>query len=416
MRLFGKEISRRRKQSSNDIVSLFAGLMGQGFVPTFSALENYLESDAYASAIQTNASYCSKFIFEVIRKTKDGNQVRDYQSLDRLLQVRPNKLQSASVFWESVAIDYYHYNNAFIYVERDRFDDIIALWKIDPAKMTFARIETGEILATFVLNGQQCQFPFSRIIHLPRHVTKDVLFGVPNDSIRRVLNLINTNYQGLENAIVMSAFIRFIGSYPTKLSPEALEANAREFSRRFLKVNNSKDPMAVVLTDSSLDLKPVATNTQRTANYAEMKQLEESVYRFLGCPESVISGKATEQEMASYYERTPSVFAERVVQELTEKLLSPGEYAAGNRIKFADRRLQYYSMSTRIEIFHEAREMGIFTYGTLGDLLGLPVPDESRNKQYVSQNYQGGDISKSAQKTTTSGDDKKDKKEGEDGQ
>ena len=394
MRVFGREISRRRKQSNADVTSLFSGLFGQGFAPTFSALgSDYMQSDAYASAIQTNASYCSKFIFEVVRNTPEGTQVRDYPTLERLLQVRPNRLMSASVFWETVATHHYHFNNAFVYVERDAFDNILALWPINPGKVSFAKIETGEILVSFTMNGGRHDIPYSRIVHVPRNVTgEDLLFGVQNTAIKRVIELINTNYQGLENAIVMSAFIRFIGTYATVLNEESLRKKAEEFTNRYLRLNNDQQQVGIIFNDSTFDLKPIQTNQQRTANYAEMRQFDEWVYRFFGCPESVILGKATEQEMASYYERTPSVFAERVVQELTEKLLSPGEYAAGNRIKFADRRLQYYSMATRIQVFHEAREMGIFDYGTLGDLLGLPVHGDLRNKICVSQNYQGGEI------------------------
>lgn len=44
-------------------------------------------------------------------------------------------------------------------------------------------------------------------------------------------------------------------------------------------------------------------------------------------------------------------------------------------------------MKTRLEIFRTAREVGCFTLGTLGDLIGLPVPKGKRNTVVTSQNY-----------------------------
>ena len=44
-------------------------------------------------------------------------------------------------------------------------------------------------------------------------------------------------------------------------------------------------------------------------------------------------------------------------------------------------------MKTRLELFTKAREIGAFTLGTLGDLLGLPVPSGKRNVVVTSQNY-----------------------------
>ena len=45
------------------------------------------------------------------------------------------------------------------------------------------------------------------------------------------------------------------------------------------------------------------------------------------------------------------------------------------------------SMDTRLKVFNAAREIGAFTLGTLGDILGLPVPKGNRSIVVTSQNY-----------------------------
>ena len=396
MNFLGFEITRKKKASKEVEVRSLEQLALQlgnavGLTPNFTALgSDLMRSPTYSQAVRTNAKYCSRAVFSAVRIDKNtGEQVHDYKSLDRLLQLRPNPLQPAAEFWERVATFYYNYNNAFIYIERDANFDIKALWAPEPDGIQYAKLEDGEVWLRFTINGKQVTYPYSLMAHIASNVIKDPLFGVQNDSIRGVLNLINTNYKGVENAIRTSAYIRFIGELVTKVSEEKLAEKSKEFTERYLKVNEqgADNPVGIVFTDSSYKLTPVQTNGQKTANYAEMKQFDEAVYKYLGCPEAIIAGTATEEELVAYLETTPIPFFERVSQELTYKVYTTPELDRGNKITFSDRRLQYMPMETRLKIFQACREMGAFTFGTLGDLLGLPVPAKLRNKVVASQNY-----------------------------
>lgn len=396
MKFLGLEITRRKKADKEvELRSLeqLALQLGNaaGMTPNFTVLgSDLMRSPTYSQAVRTNAKYCSRVEFSAVRIDREtGEQVHDYKSLDRLLQLRPNPVQTAAEFWERVATFYYNYNNAFIYIERDIRGDIVALWAPEPDGIQYAKLEDGEVWLRFTIDGKQVTYPYSLMAHIASNVIKDPLFGVQNDSIRGVLNLINTNYKGVENAIRTSAYIRFIGELVTKLSEKQLEEKSKDFTERYLRVNDQggDNPVGIIFSDSSYKLTPVQTNGQKTANYAEMKQFDEAVYKFLGCPESVIAGKATEAELVAYLETTVIPFFERAAQELTYKVYSSAELDRGNKITFSDRRLQYMPMETRLKVFQACREMGAFTFGTLGDLLGLPVPAKLRNKVVASQNY-----------------------------
>ncbi len=407
MNFLGFEIKRKKKaiqERELEVRSLteLALQLGNaaGVAPNFTMLGgDLMRSPTYSQAVRTNAKYCSRVEFSAVRIDRNtGEKVHDYKSLDRLLQLRPNPIQTAAEFWERVATFYYNYNNAFIYLERDARGEIIALWAPEPDGIQYAKLEDGEVWLRFTIDGKQVTYPYSLMAHIASNVIKDPLFGVQNDSIREVLNLINTNYKGVENAIRTSAYIRFIGELVTKVSEEKLAEKSKDFTERYLRVNDqgAQNPVGIVFTDSSYKLTPIQTNGQKTANYAEMKQFDEAVYKFMGCPESVIAGKATEAELVAYLETTVVPFFERTAQELSYKVYSTPELDRGNMVIFSDRRIQYLPMETRLRIFEVCRELGAFTFGTLGDLLGLPVPAKLRNKVVASQNYQdpnnkGGD-------------------------
>lgn len=387
--LFSKKSATKQEQNSKQVMfQLGVGEYG-GLMPMFSAQDDDIfDSEAAVSCLQTNATYCSKAVFSSVRIIAEtGEQKHDYKSLDKILQLSPNPLMTASVFWERVAWFYYKYSNAFIYKEMNPFGEIIALWSIDPSTVRFQKISTGEIILQFTLNGKQLSIPYGMIIHIARDVTADALFGKNiNGSIRKILNLINLNYKGIEKAILTSSLVRFIGRFTTKMSEEAKAKAAEEFTDKFLSLNKDK-PVAIAMADSVMDVTPVTNSKQDYANYPTMNQWNQAVYKFFGCPEKVIMGTATEDEMTAYYERTIDVFLMRAAQEMTRKLFSDGEYSAGNRIVYSDRKMQYLPMKTRMELFNAAREIGAFTLGTLGDILGLPVPAAKRNEIAYSQNY-----------------------------
>lgn len=389
MGLFNNLVKKRTKQVE-DSKQLVIELGGKGGITPVYCIgpDGVFESEAAASCIQTNAYYCSKVEFQSVLIKQDGERQRDYPQLDKLLQLSPNPLQIGEVFWERTAHFYYRYNNAFIYVEKDPFGKIVALWSLDPGVVEFKKIDTGEILFKFQIEGQWLEAPYSEIIHIARKVTSSVIFGdtLANNPIRKVIDLINLNYKGIENAILTSAFIRFIGEVSTKLSEDELEKRAEAFTNSYLKIKDGK-PIGVAFSDSSFKLTPIQQNAQKTATYAEANAWNQAVYKFFGCPEKVIAGTATEDEMVAYYERTPEEFFSRAAQEMTRKLFTDREYDVGNRIVYSDRKMQYLSMKTRLQIFTAAREIGAFTLGTLGDLLGLPVPKGKRDVVVTSQNY-----------------------------
>ena len=83
---------------------------------------------------------------------------------------------------------------------------IIAFWSIDPSTARFAQSTYNkEWFIKFTLNGDEITVPYNDIIHIARNVLENDMFGDSNSSILQVLSLINTNYQGIENAIKTSA-------------------------------------------------------------------------------------------------------------------------------------------------------------------------------------------------------------------
>lgn len=417
MGLFGKikdffTTEKRSKQVNGSKEAYFQLGSGLGLSTMFTADgANILRSEAALSCLLTNSMYCSKGEFSAIKLSPKGVQRHNNKKLDKLLQLQPNPCMVAATFWERVAWFYFLYNNAFIYVERDPYGNIMYLWSIDPSTVKYKKISTGEIILTFTLDERRVDIPYGMIIHIARNVVKNTLFGEnTNSSIMKVLQLIDLNYQGIENAIKTSAYIRFIGECTTKTPTKTRKELAEEFTEQYFQVDRNH-PLAIAITDSVMKLTPIdgSKSKQEYANYATVNQWNQVVYKYFGCPEEVIKGTATEDIMTSYYERTIDTFFMRATQAMMVTLFSDNQYDSGCRIVVSDRKLQYLPMKTRLEIFNAVREMGMVTFGTLGNVVGLPVPDEIRNNIAYSQNYTNRETTGSTSSTQTEKDDKEGK-------
>lgn len=388
---FLKKEKIEERASNSQELHVHVGEMG-GMTPTYYPPEvrNSEISEAAATCIMTNATHFSKINFYSCREIK-GDIIRDYPKLDRLLGEDPNPLQTASVFWEKIAWDYWENNNAFIHIERDPItNEIIALWPIAVSGMRFKKIRTGEVIFEYSLNGKEYETLYTDLIHLARFVNADMVFGntMQNNIIQKVLKIINLNYDGIENAILTSTFIRYIAKVNTRLNKAELKKMAKKFTEDYLNIGK-KDQIGAVFTDTSWNLEVIPAGTQKTGNYAEVNQWNQAVYKYYGCPEKVICGVANEDEMESYYKSTIVPLAIRVRQEMTRKLFTKRERDVGNSVRFTDMSMEYRSMTTRLRIFEAAKELGLFTKGVLGDLIGLPVPKGEREVVVTSQNYQG---------------------------
>ena len=358
------------------------------FTPTFSAFgKDFLKNETFLSCVRTNASYASKLKVASVRVKSDG-AVSDYPTLDYLLQVRPNPVTNASTFWERVRSYYDIYNNSFIYIKKDDKGEIVELWSIDPSSAQVMQSKTNkEWFIKFVLDGETIIAPYSNIIHLSRNVINNEIWGDDNKPILRTLQLIDTNYQGIENAIKTSAVIRFKGRMASKTNEKGIKKRAREFTKNYLSINKN-DPLGIALFDSIItDIKEIDTSKQKTANYMEQSSFDQKIHKFLGCPEKICAGTADENEIVAYIELTHEPFMNKLEQEMTAKIFSKTEYSFGNRIKVTYNKLENMTMKTKLEFVKATRELGFVTKGYYGDLLGIEVPKEKRNEILTSQNY-----------------------------
>jgi len=352
-----------------------------GFTSMFAPFgDDKLQSDIFLSAVTTNATHRSKL--RLVHRRAKLEQILPHQ---RILQLRPNPIMNATVFLESLSIDYDTYNNAFIYIERDTTGRVIALWRLNPSTLLVGMDKYDELLCRFTLQGYEYTVPFDQICHIGKTVTQDEIFGDENNAINKILGIINTNYQGIEAAVKTSGVLRYVVKVLDKVSDKDLRKHEKWFTKNILNPLNSG---GVKYIDSAMELQELRAAAQKYSDFNEQKLFATQVYNHLGTNEKIISRTNSDDDMIAFYEGTIEPFALKLSQELTFKIFTSGQLDFQNEIVAESNRLAFMSISRRIEVARIGRELGIMTKGDMADLLYLPIREEIRNELIpLSQNY-----------------------------
>ena len=305
--------------------------------------------------------------------------------LTKRLSLSPNSIMEAGVFWETVAKNYIMFCNAFIYVDWDVYniaDPVRGLWIVDPSFMDVKYDDaTGEFYFRFIVDGRNVVCSQEDMIHISRHVDVSELFGSLSPAIDKVIGVINTSYEGIENAIKTSAFLRFILQASTVMKKEDRKKKAEEFAETYL----TKDGTGVAYLDSSVTFKQV-DSTPKYANAEEMKFFEDKIKKFMNTDDVILLSKFNENEWQAYYETNLEPFIQKLQNELERKLFSDREYNQGNRIVIASNMLQVSSLQTKNNIVMATKELGVFSINEYRMLYNLP-PVKGGDERYTSLNY-----------------------------
>lgn len=351
--------------------------------PSFSSISSVRDNDIFMSAVLCNARHTSK----VNVKAYYADKVDDGK-LTYLLSLRPNRIMSAATFWEKARINYDCDTNVFIYLNKIKLPNgsfqLDSLWLIDPTSIQCLSDENKNIWFRFWVDSVQVLCDDSQLVVISKNLNKNELFGAGNSCINKAIQVIDTNYQGVENAIKTSAYIRFILQTATLMSDDTKTQRAKKFSEAMLNAEINQTGMAVI--DGAEKLTQV-DNKGDYVHFEEIKTFQENIYKYLGVNEKILKAENNDNEWQAYYESTIEPFLNKLSQELTYKLFTKREIGFGNEIRVDTNRIQNASFDTRLKISERIQLLPKYAPNQVLKLLYLPEI-ENGDDLYENKNYQ----------------------------
>lgn len=345
--------------------------MLNGYTPVFSQFgKEAYNSDDVRSAVDAFARNAAKLHPKHIRKDSQGNVTVVDDGLNYILNVAPNQFMDAYTFFYKVATQYLVQNNAFIYIMRDELENVTGLYPLNSATTEFKEYQ-GTIYATFLfMGGQQVTVPYTDLIHLRRFFYNDDMFGETNmQAFAPTLELINTQNQGIINAIKSSAFIRGILKFSNIMKKSDRESRRDEFANAYLDAANNN---GVGVVDGACDYQKVDSEPQ-TANAAQMKLISDRVNKYFGVSDAIIRNDYTSNQWNAFYSSMLEPFAVQMALQFTSKLFNARAQGFGNQIVFEANRLQYANNAEKVSVATLLTNIGAASLDDVREIFNLPT-------------------------------------------
>jgi hypothetical protein len=371
--LIGKKKLETPKPSSLDL-----------YIPQFTGIYNPELNATYVAVCDAHARHLSK-IKPFVKRNGEASASKEY--INRILGLRMNPKMSATQGWEILARDYFMSNNAIAWIEWDYSNyraPLKAIWPLDPDKNSIQIVKgnkPGQIYLKFMLESEEKIVDYDEIILITRNAKPSTLLGQGSKAVDTVLKVIQTHYEGVEQAIRQSAFIRFIIQSTTPLTPEVKKQKAKDFADTYL----GSDSASVAYIDGAQEITQVNSQA-KYANADEVKTFKDDIFEYLSSNEKILRATYTGDEYQSYYESALEPFILKLMDELTYKLLTKGEIEKGNRIEVDVDRLQTASLKTRVMIADRYLKLPVMVPNVISELLFLPKT-ENGDKEYATLNY-----------------------------
>ena len=342
---------------------------------------NAYESDIYRSAVDSIARNVAKLkpvhVVTIERNRKDGDN-----SLNRILQVRPNQYMTSYDMIYKIVTHYYLYNNAFAYLQKDENGKLTGIYPLSPVNMEYLTDLTGELYCGFFFAGdKQVTLPFRDVFTIRRFYNSNDLLGDKNTAILNTLDLAHTQNEGIANSIKSSATIKGLLKYNQILSPENLKKEKEEFIKDYLSISNNG---GIAALDSKMDYVPLEIKGVAIDN-EQMSAIKQKIYDYLGVSEKIVNSTYNEDEWSAFYESVVEALGVQISLELTDKIFTQREQAFGNSILMEANRLQFASNTTKVNMIKELFPLGLFTVNQALEILNLPsIEDGERRVQTLN--------------------------------
>lgn len=387
--LFGKKDAEREKQLS--VYKLLSGY--EAFFSSWG--KNVYDSKVARTAIDRIATHSAKLTPKHIQN--DVNHPIKGE-INHMLQNKPNAIMTTYDFIYKVVSQLYTYNNAFVYIAKDSQGYITGFYPILSYQDELLEDKAGNVYLRFkFVNGKTYTLRYEELIHLRRFYNEDDFWGSSNRILHTDLETAHTSSEGIKNAIKMTNSLKGILNYTNAmLKEEDIQENRNNFVKDFLGEGNHSGIAALdsKATFQEIDMKPITLDDE------QLKRVNSNIYDYFGISEEIIRNDYTPEKWNAFFEGVIEPLSIQLGEAFTNAIFGEQAIRDGHRIIFTTHRLQYASLSQKIQMIKVVASYGMITKDEARELLDLaPIGGEEGEKiiqslnnidSSIANNYQGG--------------------------
>lgn len=358
-----------------------------------------ISSDIYNSKVARQcidriATHCAKLIPKHIQDSI-GNNIKG--EINFLLQNEPNPLMNTFDFIYKTISMLYTDSNAFVYIAKDKDGFITGFYPVLALTYDLLQDKSGKIFLQFnFVNGKKYTIPYLELIHLRLFYNKNDIFGTSNKILLTDIESAHTASEGIKNAIKTSNNLKGIIKYDAILKEKDIKESKENFVRDFLNLENES---GIAALDSKGDFKAIELKPI-TLDKDQLERVNYNIFDYFGISEKIVNNSYNAEEWNAFFEGVIEPRAIQMSGAFTNKVFSYNARKKGHKIVFTTNRLQYASLSNKINLIKVAGAFGLLTKDDGREILDMaPLGGEEGKKilqslnnidSNIANDYQGG--------------------------
>ena len=330
------------------------------------------------SAVDAWARNAAKIQPRHIRRS--GGRREDVpDSVNRLLQTRPNPYMTAYAFYYRVAAQFIVYNNAFILPVFDG-GRMTALYPINAQRVDLVEHMGGMYARLTFSTGGVYTVPYEQLVHLRRHYLDNDIFGDDNRPLIPTLETADAFNKNMSKFARLISIIRGILEAATVTKAEDLNKRRDEFVRDNFRMENNES--GIIITDNKYKYTPI-NQKETPIPTGQLEFVRREIYDYFGVNEEIVQNKADAEKRDAFYRGQLAPFYMQLAQGLTNALFTERERGFGHEILCELDRIQFETLDKRTEAAKFLTDIGALELDQVLDIFGFPPIGGDEGKRRV---------------------------------
>lgn len=350
-----------------------------GYAPVFQNWDGKIyESELVRTAIDARARHISKLNVRI-----DGSaQIK----LQTRLKQAPNDFITWSQFLYRLSTILDCRGTAFILPTYNRYFDINGLTTILPERYELVLTDDDEPWIRFIFeNRRSTAERLDRIGIMTRFQYESDLFGTPNTALYETMQLIKIQNQGIEEAVKSSASYKFMAKVSNFAKSDDLRREQARYNSEHFGENSGGG--IILFPNTYSDIQQI-TSKSYIVDADQMKMIESNVFNYFGVNESILQNTAKGDDLDAFFNGAIEPFAIQLSDVLTKMLFTRGERSYGSEVFVTANRLQYMTVSEKINMAQQLGDRGMIMIDEIRDLFNYPpLPNGSGQRAPIRGEY-----------------------------
>ena len=324
------------------------------------------ESELVRAAIDARARHISKLKASIQGTAQPGLQTK--------LRLAPNQWMTWSQFLYRLSTILDVHNTAFVVPVFDADMVITGYFPVLPVSCEIVQYKEEPWLRYKFAHGETAAVELKKCAILTKFQYRDDFFGSPNNALDETMNLINIQNQGIGEAVKNSATYRFIAQVNNFSKTEDLAKERKRFSEENLS-KEAESGGILLFPNTYSNIKQVDAKPY-TVDPEQMKLIQNNVAEYFGVNEKVMRNEANGDELDAFFNGAIEPFAVQFSEAMTMAIFSERERAQGSYFIANANRLQYMSVTAKVQMAKELGDRGAILIDEIRDLFNYPpLPD-----------------------------------------